>query len=417
MRKKRANGEGSIRRKPNGRWEGRYTVGVDPATGKAIQRSVSGKTQAECKEKLKRAILDNRGLAINHTGEYTVAEWCRLWFETYSKPNIRASTAYNYNNVIENHIIPAIGAVKLRQLTSLHIQRMYNDTKTHGRVKRFEKTTDLSLSNSYVRGLHMMLHNCLQQAVKERLIPYNPCDNCRIPKKEKAEMKIIPPEQVGVYLKEAEQYGVLPIFYLALTSGLRRGELLALLWEDLDVDSRILTINKQVTRQDGELLVSEPKTQNSIRKVAVPQQTVDLLIAEHESHPDSPYMFMSPKTGGMWSPDSVGRIHKKLLEAAGIDTGVRFHDLRHTFATLAMQSGVDAKTLASMLGHYSAGFTLDTYTHVTHQMQQGAADKIGGFMEGVAASMPEPEPPEPTPGAPETAPETECRIIAFAQAM
>ena len=204
MRKKRANGEGSIRRKPNGRWEGRYTVGVDPATGKAIQRSVSGKTQAECKEKLKRAILDNRGLAINHTGEYTVAEWCRLWFETYSKPNIRASTAYNYNNVIENHIIPAIGAVKLRQLTSLHIQRMYNDTKTHGRVKRFEKTTDLSLSNSYVRGLHMMLHNCLQQAVKERLIPYNPCDNCRIPKKEKAEMKIIPPEQVGAYLREAE---------------------------------------------------------------------------------------------------------------------------------------------------------------------------------------------------------------------
>ncbi|MDD3193859.1 MAG: site-specific integrase [Oscillospiraceae bacterium] len=331
MSKKRANGEGSIRRKPNGRWEGRYTVGVNPATGKAIQRSVSGKTQAECKEKLKRAIQDNRGLAINHTGDYTVAEWCRLWFETYSKPNIRASTAYNYNNMIEHHIIPAIGAVKLRQLTSLQIQRMYNDTKTQGRVKRFEKTTDLSLSNSYVRGLHMMLHNCLQQAVKERLIPYNPCDNCRIPKKEKAEMKIIPPEKVGAYLKEAEQYGVLPIFYLELTSGLRRGELLALLWEDLDADSRIITINKQVTRQDGELVVSEPKTQNSIRKVAVPQQTVDLLITEHECHPDSPYMFMSPRTGGMWSPDAIGRIHKKLLAAAGIDTGVRFHDLRHPY--------------------------------------------------------------------------------------
>ena len=112
----------------------------------------------------------------------------------------------------------------------------------------------------------------------------------------------------------------------------------------------------------------------------------------------------------MWSPDAIGRIHKKLLAAAGIDTGVRFHDLRHTFATLAMQSGVDAKTLASMLGHYSAGFTLDTYTHVTHQMQQGAADKIGGFMEGVAASAPEPEPPEPTQ-------ESGFKIIPFAQAM
>lgn len=349
-------------------------------------------------------------MAINHSGDYTVAEWCRLWFETYSKPNIRASTAFNYNNTIENHIIPAIGAVKLRQLTSLHIQRMYNDTKTHGRVKRFEKTTDLSLSNSYVRGLHMMLHNCLQQAVKERLIPYNPCDNCRIPKKEKAEMKIIPPEKVGAYLKEAEQYGVLPIFYLELTSGLRRGELLALLWEDLDVESCILTVNKQVTRQDGELVVSVPKTQNSIRKVAVPQQTVELLIAGHERHPDSPYLFMSPKTGRMWSPESIARIHKKLLKAAGIDTGVRFHDLRHTFATLAMQSGVDAKTLASMLGHYSAGFTLDTYTHVTHQMQQGAADKIGGFMEGAMATAPEPEPPEPTE-------DNGCKVIPFAQAM
>ena len=255
---------------------------------------------------MKRAILDNRGLAINHTGDYTVTEWCRLWFETYSKPNIRTSTAYNYNNMIENHIIPAIGAVKLRQLTSLHIQKMYNDTKIHDRVKRFEKTTDLSLSGSYVRGLHMMLHNCLQQAVKERLIPYNPCDNCRIPKKEKAEMKLIPPEQVGAYLKEAEQYGVLPIFYLALTSGLRRGELLGLLWEDLDVESRILTINKQVTRQDGVLVVSEPKTQNSIRKVAVPQQTVELLIAEHERHPDSPLSLCPPRPAPTGVPNPSG---------------------------------------------------------------------------------------------------------------
>ena len=326
MAKRRANGEGSIRKKPNGRWEGRYTVGVDPATGKSIQRSVSGKTQAECREKLRRAIQDDRGVSIQHTGDYTVAEWCRLWFETYAKPSIRPGTVDNYRNMIEHHIIPAIGAVKLRQLTSLHIQRMYNDAKTGGRVKRFEKTTDLTLSNSFVRGIHMLLHNCLQQAVKERIIPYNPCDNCRIPKKEKAEMKIIPPERVGAYLREAERYGVLPVFYLELTSGLRRGELLALLWEDVDVEARIISVNKQVCRQDGALVVSEPKTSNSVRKVVVPQRTIDLLVAEHESHPDSPYLFMSPRTGGMWSPEAIARIHKKLLAAADIDTGVRFHD-------------------------------------------------------------------------------------------
>ena len=111
MAKKRANGEGSIRRKPNGRCEGRYTQGIDPSTGRAIQKSVSARTQAECKEKLAKAIRDNRGIPVNHNEDYTVAEWCRLWFETYSKPVIRPNTAKTYENMIENHIVPAIGGV------------------------------------------------------------------------------------------------------------------------------------------------------------------------------------------------------------------------------------------------------------------------------------------------------------------
>ena len=123
MAKKRANGEGSIRKKPSGRWEGRYTQGIDPVTGRAIQKSVSAKTQAECKEKLAKAIRENRGVPLNHTGDYTAAEWCRLWFETYSKPNIRYNTAKGYEGIIEHHIIPAIGAIKLKQLSSIHIQR------------------------------------------------------------------------------------------------------------------------------------------------------------------------------------------------------------------------------------------------------------------------------------------------------
>ena len=384
MAKKRANGEGSIRRRSNGRWEGRYTAGIDPATGKSVQKSVSAKTQAECRERLRQAIRDSQGLTIDHTGDYTVAEWCRLWYETYSKPNLRFSTADSYKVILEKHIIPAIGGIKLRQLTALHIQQMYNHAKEQGRVRRWEKTTDLSLANSTVRRIHMVLNSCLQQAVKERIIPYNPCESCRVPKLEKKEMTIIPPEKVGAYLRAAEEYGVLPIFYLELTSGLRRGELLGLQWSDLDPENQLITVNKQLSKINGELVLTTPKTQNSIRKVAVPKRTVELLIAEHEKHPDSPLMFASPRTGSYWSPDAIGRVHKKLLAMAEIDSSVRFHDLRHTFATLAMQSGVDVKTLASMLGHYSAGFTLDTYTHITHQMQQGAAEKIGGFMTGAA---------------------------------
>ena len=406
MSKKRANGEGSIRRKPNGRWEGRYTQGFDPVTGKAIQKSVSAKTQAECKEKLRRAIQENRGVPLhNHNGDYTVAEWCRLWFDTYAKPHIRSTTAATYENVIEQHIIPKIGMVKIRQLTSIQIQRMYNEAKTNGRIQRFKNPQPPELSNSYVRRIHMVLSSALKQAVKERLIPYNPCDNCRIPPKEKKEMTILPPEKLGAYLREAEQYGVLPMFFLELSSGLRWGELLALRWDDLDTENRILSVSKQVTRIDGELVATEPKTRNSIRRVVLSRQAVELLVREHEQHPDNPLLFPSPRTGGYWSPDAVSRINRKLLAKAGIEEHVRFHDLRHTFATMALSSGVDVKTLSSMLGHYSAGFTLDTYTHITNDMQRGAAEKIGGFME-TATAKPEPEPPEPPK-------ESRCKVIPF----
>ena len=331
MAKKRANGEGSIRKKPNGRWEGRYTQGIDPNTGRAVQKSVSARTQAECKEKLAKAIRDNRGIPVNHNEDYTVAEWCRLWFETYSKPNIRYNTAKGYEGIIEHHIIPAIGAIKLRQLSSIHIQRMYNETKENGRMQRGSKQNGKALSHTFVRRVHAVLQAALKQAVKERLIPYNPCENCRIPPKDKKEMTILPPEKIGRYLQEAEKYGVLPMFYLELSSGLRRGELLALQWADLNVKERILTVNKQVTRMESELDVTEPKTKNSVRKVALSQQAVDLLVQEREQHPDNPILFPSPRAGGYWSPDAVSRINRKLLKNAGIEEHVRFHDLRHPY--------------------------------------------------------------------------------------
>jgi len=380
MAKRRANGEGSIRKRKDGRWEGRFTAAYDPETGKQIFKNVLGKTQAEVKEKLKKAMEEAQGLDVIRSGQYTVAEWMRLWFETYSKPSLREASAENYRNYIENHIIPHIGDIKLNKLTPLDIQKMYNETKTSGRVQRYKDMKDLSVSNRLVRGMHMVLHGCLDQAVREGLLTKNPTNDCKIPKLEKKEMKVIPPEQVGAYLKEAENHGVLPMFYLELTSGLRRGELLALLWTDLDVKNRTISVSKQVNAFKGELKVSRPKTENSIRTIVIPQKTVDLLIEEHDKHPDNPYMFPSPVTGGMYHPDAVGRIHKKILKRAGIQD-IRFHDLRHTFATLAINSGADIKTLSGMLGHYSAGFTLDTYTHATRKMQMDAADKLGAFVE------------------------------------
>ena len=129
-------------------------------------------------------------------------------------------------------------------------------------------------------------------------------------------------------------------------------------------------------------MLSSPKTETSVRQVSIPQGAVDLLIQEHDKHPDNPYMFPSPVTGEMYHPDSVVKLHEKILEDAGLEH-IRFHDLRHTFATLALQNGVDVKTVSSMLGHYDAGFTLRTYTHATRQMQNQAAETMGNFMAKV----------------------------------
>ena len=194
------------------------------------------------------------------------------------------------------------------------------------------------------------------------------------------QMKVIQPEQIGDYLQAAAERNVLPLFFLELTTGLRRGELLALLWSDLDPQNRSVSVTKSVSRLNGKLVVSQPKTQHSIRTLIVPQQAVDLLIQEHSLHPNNPYLFPSPTTGTMYSPETVARIHKRILRDAGLED-CRFHDLRHTFATVALQNGVDIKTLSGMLGHYSSGFTLDTYTHVTRKMQEEAAEKMGQFME------------------------------------
>ena len=381
MPKRRANGEGNIRKRKDGRWEGRYTAGYDPETGKRIIKNVLGKTQAEVKEKLKTAISESQQLDVSKAGAYTVSSWMKMWYEVYAEPRIRPNTKAYYANYIENHIIPEIGDVPLAKLTTIQIQRFYNNLQKTGRVQRknFPELKDKSLSPRVVRGVHTLLHNCLEQAVAERLILTNPAQGCKLPQLEKEEMKILPQEKIGLYLAEAEKRGLLAAFYLELTTGLRRGELLALQWTDLDVESKTLSITKQVNRINGELVVSPPKTRNSVRTLALPQQAVDLLIAEHKKHPRNPYLFPSPKTGTMYDPDAFRRTHDKILKAIGAEH-IWFHDLRHTFATLSLKSGVDVKTLSGALGHYSAGFTLNTYTHATAQMKQDAADAIGGVI-------------------------------------
>ena len=380
MTKRRANSEGNLRKRSDGRWEGRYTAGYDPDTGKRIIKNVLGRTQAETKEKLKAAVEQAQQVDVTRTDEYTVATWLRAWYDLYAQPNIRQATADRYRLMIETYTIPRIGKIKLKKLTSRDLQKMYKNLMEHGRVNTKSGHGNPGLSSTTVRSVHLMLHSAFERAVKERLIPRNPTDDCIAPKVQKVETKTLRPEHLKSYLEAADARGVLPMFYLELVSGLRKGELVALLWDDLDLEAQTLTINKSAGRINGDVKVTQPKTANSVRTIFLPQKTIDLLIQEHSKHPTNPIMFPSPVTGKLYGPDCIGRLHKNLLKKAEITENIPFHGLRHTFATLAIQQGVDAKTASTILGHYSAGFTLDTYTHVTNEMQREAAQRMGSFM-------------------------------------
>ena len=381
MAKKRANGEGNIRKRKDGRWEGRYTAGHDSETGKAIYKNVLGKTQAEVKAKLKAAIQETQTLDLSKTGKYTVGEWMEVWFEDYAKLKVRPSSHQTYRGYIDNHIRPNIGDIPLEKLTSLDLQKLYKKLLTKGRVERLEaKGQPKGLSTKTVRNIHQILSSALKLAQEQRIILANPAERCALPKVEHREMKTLPVEQLQSFLREARESGVFELYYLELATGLRRGELLGLKWEDIDLQKGDLRVKRQVSRINGEVMEAPLKTKNAYRTLPLAEDTIDVLKEQREKVGSSPWVFPSPN-GGPISPDSVLHMLHRVLKRAGLPR-VRFHDLRHTFATLALQNGVDIKTVSGMLGHFSAGFTLDTYAHVTGAAQRQAAGKMAAVLSG-----------------------------------
>lgn len=381
MAKKRANGEGNIRKRKDGRWEGRYTAGHDSETGKAIYKNVLGKTQAEVKAKLKAAIQEAQTLDLSKAGKYTVGEWMEVWFEDYAKIKVRPSSHQTYRGYIDNHIRPNIGDIPLEKLTSLDLQKLYKKLLTKGRVERLEaKGQPKGLSTKTVRNIHQILSSALKLAQEQRIILANPAERCALPKVEHREMKTLPVEQLQSFLREARESGVFELYYLELATGLRRGELLGLKWEDIDLQKGDLRVKRQVSRINGEVVEAPLKTKNAYRTLPLAEDTIDVLKEQREKVGSSPWVFPSPN-GGPISPDSVLHMLHRVLKRAGLPR-VRFHDLRHTFATLALQNGVDIKTVSGMLGHFSAGFTLDTYAHVTGAAQRQAAGKMAAVLSG-----------------------------------
>ena len=381
MAKKRANGEGSIRKRKDGRWEGRYTAGHDPETGKAIYKNVLGRSQAEVKEKLKQAIGEAQALDITKAGKYTVGEWMEVWFQDYAKIKVRPSSHQTYQGYIHNHIRPNIGDIPLEKLTSLDLQKFYKKLLAQGRVDRVEAKGQLKgLSAKTVRNIYQILSSALKLAQEQRLILSNPAEGCALPRVEHQEMKTLTTVQLASFFQEARESGVFELYYLELATGLRRGELLGLKWEDVDLERGDLRVRRQVSRINGEVVEAPRKTKNAYRTLPLAEDTVGVLKEQRKEVGNSPWVFPSPN-GGPISPDSVLHMLHRVLKRAGLPK-VRFHDLRHTFATLVLQNGVDVKTVSGMLGHFSAGFTLDTYAHITSAAQRQAAQTMGSVLAG-----------------------------------
>lgn len=381
MAKRRANGEGNIRKRSDGRWEGRYTAGRNPETGKPVYKNVLGKTQAEVKAKLKAAIESSADIDVMKAEQYTTGQWMDVWFENCAKIKARPSSHQTYRGYIDNHIKPNIGDIPLGKLSSLHLQKLYKKLLAGGRVERIEaKSQPKGLSAKTVRNINQVISSAMDFAKDQKLISSNPTDGCALPKLEHKEMKTLPVEQLTSFLREDKESGVFELYYIELATGLRRDELLGLKWEDIDLAQDSLRVQRQIARINGEVIEGPLKTKNAYRTLPLSADAVGVLQEQRKKGGSSPYVFPSP-TGGPISPDSVLHMLHRVLKRAGLSK-VRFHDLRHTFATLALQNGVDIKTVSGMLGHYSAGFTLDTYTHVTTSAKKEAANTMGSILSG-----------------------------------
>lgn len=252
MAKRRANGEGSIRKRQDGRWEGRYTAGYDPKTGKPIYKSVLAKPQGEVKEKLRTAIEHARQVDVVKSGKYTFGQWMDLWYESFCVIHVRPSSHQTYRGYIKNHIKPHLGRVKLEALTTLQLQRFYSKLLASGRVDRIEAANQpKGLSPKTVRNIHNVIHEALNKAVMEKLIPTNPADGCMLPRVEHKEMKTLDLTQLDQFFQEARNSGVFEQYYTELATGLRRGELLGLKWTDINYEARTISIRRQIQRLEG----------------------------------------------------------------------------------------------------------------------------------------------------------------------
>jgi integrase len=366
MTRKRGNNEGSIYEHwRNGKkvgYRGAYTVHT--AEGRK-RRYVSGKTREEVRLKLAKAMADRDGGLIFDAGNLTVGEYMDRWLSDSVRGTVRVSTYERHDGIIRTHIKPTLGRIKLKSLAPTHVRGLHREK------------LDSGLAPSTVRKIHSTLHKALSQAVSDGLIPRNAAA-VKAPRPDPEEMHPLSADEARALLKVAHGERFEALYMLAITTGLRRGELLGLRWRDVDLEYGVLRVGRALVREGGRYRLGETKTKRGHRSIRLASQAMSALVAHRKRqleermrlaglYEDHDLIFATQKGTPLNPENLVKRSFKPLLEWAGLPE-IRFHDLRHTCATLLLGRGVHPKLVQELLGHATIAMTLDTYSHFLPSM-------------------------------------------------
>ena len=401
-----AQGGGTIRQRPDGRWEGRVTLGRDPGTGKQVQKSIYGATQREVRQKMQKMLVElDEGVYIEPS-KITVKAWLETWLAEYNG-DVKPATIVSYRQHIQNHIVPALGAVKLSALTPTAVHRFYNELQRSGvktpkrdetgkivRAKGEVVYTTSPMSPKTVKNVHGVLHQALKQAMRLGYIRSNPTEACILPRIEKAEMRPLDAPEIKCLLASLGDDVYCTLLKVDLFTGMRQGEILGLQWACVDFDRGTITVNKQLVhpREKGERY-RLASLKNDKPRTIQPAPFVMNLLREHRRRQlqqrmragslwddaGIPDLVFTSETGRYLNYTAVWRRYKLELERAGLPSN-RFHDLRHTYAVTSLRAGDDVKTVQENLGHHTAAFTLDQYGHVTESMRAASAQRMQSFI-------------------------------------
>jgi len=373
---------GHITKRSEGSYSFVLDVGTDPATGRRKQQRVTVRgTKKDAEKRLGELIhqFDN-GIFIR-PGKTTLSEYLQRWIKEYAWPNLSPRTAEGYEHIINRHLVPALGGIPLTQIKPEHLQKYYSEKLSNGRCDG-----NGGLSARTVRHHHVTLHTALESAVKWGLLVRNPADAVTPPRYQRREMHTLDENGIHKLLEAAKCTPYYALYYMALYTGMRRSELLALRWCDIDFLMCELSVTRTLHHlRNGSFIYRQPKTAKSRRMIALSPSTI-LVLKEHKERQETDNLLIGvlPKVsdlvfshsdGSPLLPDTVTREWIRLIKRVGLP-GIRLHDARHTHASLMLKQGIHPKIVSERLGHSSIVTTLDTYSHVSPGLQEAAALKF-----------------------------------------